>query len=267
MKKEKKKIPLKYVIIILLVIAYGIGCLIFFSKEAEKKNSLEDVYVVFDENHRFSYRNQKINTNVNWLQVLGTKKFYSYSDGQYLGKYTLSFYQNQTYLFDRNNDSIDYSGDLFMYSASKKLDVVDTKIITINDTMKTYLTELLKDSNLMIPDDKYLNPVQEISVDLDNDGKMEMLYAINSIVNDQLGKTFSFVFYVKDGVIHRIVSDIAANEDRKKMHYYTIGQVMDLDYDGVKEIILRSTRYMTAPVQQYMVYVKNKSNYQLVTTE
>ena len=108
---------------------------------------------------------------------------------------------------------------------------------------------------------------QKILVDLDDDGKDEAVYAINSMGSEDNYQKFSFLCYEDNGEFYRIISSNSTNSSNQIMHYYSIAQIMDLDNDNQKELIVRDTQYGSAAVERYHVYKKKGDNYQLITSE
>ena len=78
---------------------------------------------------------------------------------------------------------------------------------------------------------------------------------------------FSFLCYEDDGEVYRLVSSIGSKKDSSIMHYYSIAQIMDLDGDNKKELIVRDIQYGTAAVERYKIYKQKNDDYQLITSE
>lgn len=269
MKKEKKKFQfqLKYLIIVAVIILYIILCFFAFQSNEGSKEEEEPIYIVLGADHKFTYLDGKVESAADWNNIFGTKKFYTYSDGTYLGKYNLMQYNTQIYVFDDANDAVDYSGMLFAYSAPKKIDVVNTSFVSYDENIAAMLEYLVEGSTLVIPPAEQLTMLQKISVDLDGDQEDEVVYAINSGGTEDNPQRFSFLSYEDDGEVYRIISNTGNVNDSKMMHYYNIAQIMDLDGDNKKELIVRDIQYGTAAVERYMIYKQKGDDYQLISSE
>ncbi len=266
-KKEKFHFTLKHGLLLGIVILYIILCFFAFQPKNDEKELKEPIYMVFGADHKFSYSDGKLAEDDNWNQIFGTKKFYTYSDGKYLGNYSLMQYDTKLYLFDDANDSIEYDGVLFAYWAPKKIDVVNTTYVKADSDIETVLRYLIDGSDIVIPPLEQMWMNQKILVDIDGDGKDEAVYAINSMGSEDNYQKFSFLCYEDNGEFYRIISSNSTNNSHQITHYYSIAQIMDLDNDNQKELIVRDIQYGTAAVERYHIYKKKGDNYQLITSE
>lgn len=271
MKKGKKKFKfeLKYLIIIIVIILYLILCFFALQSNDESKEEKDLIYIVLGADHKFTYLDGKIEngSDRDWNQAFGNKKFYTYDDGTYLGQYNLMQYNDQIYVFDDANDAVDYSGMLFAYSAPKKIDTVNTSFVSYDENIGAMLEYLVEGSTLVIPPAEQLSMLQKIPVDLDGDQEDEVVYAINSGGTKDNPQRFSFLSYEDNGEIYRIISNTGNVNDSSMMHYYSIAQIMDLDGDNKKELIVRDIQYGTAAVERYMIYKQKGDDYQLISSE
>lgn len=264
MKNQEKEFHfrIEYVFVIVCLLLYLLLYLFVFPKKKNNENKTEPIYIVLNAEQKFAYHNGKLESSADWNEILGTKKFYSYSDGNYLGEYKLMIYNTALYLFDDNNNSIDYDGTLFTYSSPKKLELVNTRYINADEEIGEVLRTLAVENNVVVPPIDELQMSQKIPVDLDGDGNLETIYSINYL-NDM--QSFSFLYYKKDGKLYRIASSVGTKENQNYINFYSITQVMDLDDDNKKEIIVRNRKYGTVAVDEYMVYKKKGNDYKSIT--
>ena len=202
-----------------------------------------------------------------WNQVFGTQKFYTYTDGNYLGKYSLLQYNTQIRAYDDANDPVNIPGFFFAYAYDKKIDTVNTSYVAYDENIGAALEYLVEGSTVVIPPTEQLTMLQKILVDLDGDQVDEVVYAINSLGSEYNHQKFSFLCYEDDGEVYRLVSSIGSRKDSNIMHYYSIAQIMDLDGDNKKELIVRDIQYGTAAVERYKIYKQKNDDYQLITSE
>ena len=170
-------------------------------------------------------------------------------------------------IFDDANDSVNISGFLFAYAYDQQIDVVNTSYVEYDENIGAALEYLVEGSTIVIPPAEQLTMLQKIPVDLDGDKENEVVYAINSGGNQDNPQRFSFLCYEDDGEIYRIISNTGNVNDSKMMHYYSIAQIMDLDGDNKKELIVRDIQYGTAAVERYMIYKQKDDDYQLISVE
>lgn len=271
MKKEKKKFKfqLKHLIVIVVIILYLILCFFALQSNKNTKEEKNPIYIVLGADHKFTYLDGKIEkgSDADWNQAFGTRKFYTYNDGTYLGQYNLMQYNTQIYAFDDTNDSVNISGFLFAYASDQQIDVVNTSYVEYDENIGAALEYLVEGSTIVIPPVEQLTMLQKIPVDLDGDKENEVVYAINSGGNQDNPQRFSFLCYEDDGEIYRIISNTGNVNDSKMMHYYSIAQIMDLDGDNKKELIVRDIQYGTAAVERYMIYKQKDDDYQLISVE
>lgn len=271
MKKEKKKFKfeLRYLIIVIVIILYLILCFFVLQSNDESEEERNPIYMVLGADHKFTYLDGKIEkgSDKDWNQTFGNKKFYTYNDGKYLGQYNLMQYNTQIYAFDDANDSVNISGFLFAYSYDQQIDVVDTSYVEYDENIGAVLDYLVEGSTIVIPPVEQLKMLQKIPVDLDGDQEDEVVYAINSLGSVDNHQKFAFLCYEDDGEVYRIISKTGNSNDSDMMHYYSIAQIMDLDGDNKKELIVRDTQFGTAAVDRYMIYKQKGDDYQLISSE
>lgn len=262
-KKKKFQLNRKYIILFVILIAYVVLCIMVFGIKQNNENREEKVYIVLSPEHKFAYSDGKLISSLNWNQIYGDYRFYSYSDGVYLGQYTLMEYGTMLYLFDENNDSIDYSGTLFSYATedNRQIDLINTQYASFDYETEQVLTSLLADTDISMPADEESIIVQKIPVDLDGDQDEEVLYSIRYTTLEE-GESFSFLCYTDQDKLHRIVSNTSG------AHFYSIVQALDLNQDGTKELIVRDMQYSgTVAVDTYLLYQLENGNYHLTSKE
>ena len=271
MKKEKKKFQfqLKHFIVIIVIILYLILCYFAFRSNKTPEEQKNPIYFVLNANHKFTYLDGKIEniSDKDWNHVFGTQKFYTYTDGNYLGKYSLLQYNTQIRAYDDANDPVNIPGFFFAYAYDKKIDTVNTSYVAYDENIGAALEYLVDGSTVVIPPTEQLTMLQKILVDLDGDQVDEVVYAINSLGSEYNHQKFSFLCYEDDGEVYRLVSSIGSKKDSSIMHYYSIAQIMDLDGDNKKELIVRDIQYGTAAVERYKIYKQKNDDYQLITSE
>lgn len=266
MDKENKKFQfrIEYGIVILLIVLYLVLYIFSNDFQTNQKKVKEPIYVVINAKHQFTYQNEKVVSSLDWNEIYGTKKFYSYSDGIYLGQYSLMKYETGLYLFDENNNSVDYNGTLFTYSSPQKIETVNTNFVSLDAEIRGVVSEVARENNLVMPSDEQLTSLQKINVDLDGNGDLETIYSASSFESKTNPQQFSFVYYKDDGKLNKIVFN--SSNDNNEMYYFSMTQAMDLDNDNQKELIIQRLKYQTIAVDDYMLYKYKGKEYQLLAS-
>lgn len=266
MEQENKKFHfrLEYGIAILLIILYLFLYIFSTSIKKSDKKGEEPIYIVINTKHQFAYQNGKVSNAVDWNQIYGTKKFYSYNDSTYLGQYKLMQYDTALYLFDDNQNSVEYDGELFTYSSPQKIETVNSNFVSLDNEIKLVLNELIQKNNLVMPAENNLAFLQKIPVDLDGNGDNEIIYAISSYPDVQSLQAFSFLYYEDNGKLYELLSNSTLTTDN--VNYYSITQAMDLDNDKKKELIVRRIKYQTAAVEDYMILKDTGDGYKEIAS-
>ena len=261
-KKKKFQLNRKYIILFVILIVYVVLCIMVFGIKQNNENRGKRVYIVLSPKHKFAYSDGKLISSLNWNQIYGDYRFYSYSDGVYLGQYSLMEYGSMLYLFDENNDSVDYSGTLFSYATEddSQIDLVNTQYTSFDYETEQVLTSLLADTDISMPADEDSIIVQKIPVDLDDDQEEEVLYSIRYTTLEE-DKSFSFVCYMDQDKLYRIISNTGGT------HSYSVLQALDLNGDGVKELLIRDVQYSSVAVDSYLLYQLENGNYHLTSKE
>ena len=250
-KKKKFQLNRKYIILFVILIAYVVLCIMVFGIKQNNENRDERVYIVLSPKHKFAYSDGKLISSLNWNQIYGD-----------LGQYSLMEYGSMLYLFDENNDSVDYSGTLFSYATEddSQIDLVNTQYTSFDYETEQVLTSLLADTDISMPADEDSIIVQKIPVDLDDDQEEEVLYSIRYTTLEE-DKSFSFVCYMDQDKLYRIISNTGGT------HSYSVLQALDLNGDGVKELLIRDVQYSSVAVDSYLLYQLENGNYHLTSKE
>ena len=138
--------------------------------------------------------------------------------------------------------------------------MVNTQYTSFDYETEQVLTSLLADTDISMPADEDSIIVQKIPVDLDDDQEEEVLYSIRYTTLEE-DKSFSFVCYMDQDKLYRIVSNTGG------VHSYSVLQALDLNGDGVKELLIRDVQYSSVAVDSYLLYQLENGNYHLTSKE
>lgn len=236
MKKGRKK----YIILIIILIIYFIVMFISFGMDNFKKK--EKTIIIVDNGTVWeSDGNKWYNiTTINQIKSLNWKEFTVLSDGKKFGNYYLWYDDSRWYLFDKNKKAVSYSGDIFAYQSSTRINVLPMNIKNIEDF--TYVRKVL--SNNGLSEDSKFTMATVSSFDIDSDGVEEDFYVVSNVFATDFfpDKSFSFVFMVKDNKIYMLYNDIDNNTGTNGCMPY-LNNVLDVDNDGNYGVIVSCSKY------------------------
>ena len=251
-----KKGKLKYIVLIVILIVYGVVMYLAFGVNESKERAASTTLLVGDSTvWNYSSRDwMNINTpsllsNLNW------QKFKVYIDNQYFGKYSV-WKDDRWYFFDNNKNAVSYQGHLFAYKADFDMDLVDFS--TTNITDYSYVHQVLEEHGIDSQSSYTLENVSK--VDFDKDGVLEEFYIVSNVFATDFfpEKYFSFVFMVDNGNIYMLYEDVDTNEGVNgcKPSLYTVA---DFDNDQDYELIISCAKYSNqAPLTMLYEFHKNK---------
>lgn len=252
MKKNKKKIIIGVVLIFILI---AIGVYLFLNKT--KKN---DTYLIFNDSGAFKYEDEEWTTFNNAEDPIFDNDFNVYIDNEYKGKYEIRYVNDMWYYFDENNDSQDFSGELFAYNSKDDITLANIKKQEIDENDISYLNDVLKDEDIKTGINDYYRINEKIDFDVDGDGKEETIYAIsNADVMENQDKVFSTVFYVKNDKIHTLKLDVY-DSDEENYYLYSINNLFELEKNGKYYLSINQFSDMTNANNGTLLYQLNVSN-------
>ena len=245
MKKIKidKNIKVIFVILIVyLIIMLAIFLPGYLRKKYEKFYIITSTYKL-----KYEYGSWKrIESNKDYAN----RKFETYVNDTYKGKYELALRKNKIVLID-DEKIVNYSGDVCAYSGNIKFNYeneIKNSKTTEND--KQYAIEALKQSK--IDENAYFNIETKIEMDVNNDGKLETIYVIDNVdntekegieyidyvrgyISNNSGVNFSIMYMQTNGKVKIIDKYV----DKTDFQNIMIDKIIDIRKDGKKEIIYK----------------------------
>lgn len=252
----------KYIILIILIVIYILVTSIFFHKET-KKSANKDDYILFSNNVFWHYDGIHFSNVYNNTKVIGKRAFYIYENGNYKGKYNLGFNEEELYIFDKNNDSIDYEGIITGFTDNNKHKIVNLNSQIISEEDKKIIKKYFTSHKLNYNELNYDTVIKYI-IDVDNNGKYVDVYAISNMFSEEKkGKGYSLIFINDSGKIYELMSDIKTNKESfSKGYEYSIENIMDLDNDNKMDFIIAKVDY-GSPDVCYLLIQKEKKEYKV----
>ena len=253
-----------YIALIICLILYLIIMFVVFKGDPKQKQKEKiEEYVLFSNNQVWKYDGSKFLTVANNIEALTNQKFYIYEDGAYKGKYKLGTYENSLYLFDDDNNSINYNGELIGFTDNNKHIVSPTISQTIDIKDQEIIKQFFDNNHLEYQNINYEN-VQKYISDIDNDDKLETLYNISNMFDEnKIGKGYSLIFINDDDKIYELIKDIETNNKSFSEGYgYYVNNIVDLDNDKIMDFIVTKSKY-GSPDICYMLIQKQKKEYKI----
>lgn len=252
MKKNKKKLIIGIVLVFVLI---AIGVYLFLI--IAKKN---DTYLIFNDSGAFKYEDNKWTTFNNEEDSIFDKQFNVYIDNEYKGRYEIRYVNDMWYYFDENNDSQDFSGELFAYNSKDDITLANIKKQEIDKNDIFYINDILTDADIKMDINDYYRINEKVNFDIDSDGNEETIYAIsNADVMENQDKVFSTVFYVKNNKVHTLKLDVY-DSDEENYYLYSINNLFELEKNGKYYLSINQFSDMTNVNNGTLLYQLNISN-------
>lgn len=257
-----------YIITLVIIILFGLIVFTFIGiPELKVKNNLEkniNIVIGYDTFWSYDFENKWRNSGSNI--VYGDAKYNIYIYSQYMGKYDLDLGKEKWYYFDSNYDDANFKGELFAYNGTRKFKMIDYKTSEILTDDLKYLNEIndsINISNIKITD---LIINQKVSLDMDNDGKEEQLYAISNFyceTCENISEYYSLVFIVDDNKVQLLAQSYTDASNYSSVPIYDINYIIDIDEDNEYEIILSKSTYGNNKTY-HDLFIKSKNKYKKV---
>ncbi len=256
---NKKNI--KIIIIVLLIGVIYIGLFAFFFKDDKqdektsnkgnvnsssvtKKKNNKELYIIL-KNHNIKKINNKNYTDID-NDLIYTKYTYDlYDEGNYVGKFTSLYNNDQEYFFDKNKNKYTPTGDFMAFYGN--IDYEVKKIVKSNDLSLSdieIVNKVLTENDIQTGG--YNQNNLKITTDIDNDGVDENIYKIDNIFKlniEQESKSYAFIFMQKNDEIvyfYKYVDSIDQNISTCSPY---ISGIVDINKDNKNEIFVGCSYY------------------------
>lgn len=255
MKKNNKV----YVILIIFLIVFFF--LIYFlvgKKEIEKEN--EEVTLLLGENTIWQYKYKNWNVISNDLEQYNWEKFQIFLDGQYEDELYI-WHSDKWYIFDDNKEAINYTSNFLALKANFDINV--KKFVSSEITNLSKISDYLSSKNISAYSE--LTVKTETQVDIDNDGSLEEIYIISNVfpIDSTPNEIFAYVFMKKNNQIYEIFNFEEQNSVDNGVKPY-INSIIDVDNDGMYEIILSCAGYSIEEPENYLYKFTNNKFEKLI---
>ena len=218
----------------------------------------KDIYI--DNNVRWTYKNNQWTTkNYNRSAIIKLRNFKVYKPNtfEYFGKPNLKFQDNTWYIKEKGkfnqygNYLIAFRGNgIKLYDYKSEYEIKDKQVIN----------SILKEVNINGYNE--LNLENKIVIDLDNDGREEVIYAISNAYSESIESIrFSVIAVYRNGK-YEIIKSLIDNENE----VLDVFAIMDVDGDKKLEIIVVSEGFSDSGNTYALYALKNGKYNKLIET-
>ena len=258
-----------YIIFIVVLAIYGVLLFVIFGNKQSNNNTSnnenntinnqtdnndEKKYLVIGNISNLSYINNKF-YGVKSNEIEKLDKLKTYVNNKYYGDYKFKMGKNWN-LFDKNNEFINYNGNLIAYSDNFNIKVRSKyKIREINEKEKVFL---INNYNLSSFANLITNEVADI--DLDNNGVEDQIICLSFMdENDNIKNNYRIVVIKLNNEKITLIDE--RNEDAKNI--YSIYGIINIDNNKYDSIIITKTEgYITQdPKMSSLIYNYKNDKY------
>ena len=172
-------------------------------------------------------------------------KNYDIFDGQtYLGNYTLQ-YNDRWYLWDDNNNSIQYDDKILAYRGKESMKLKSLENVELNSGDNEIINSALK--KIGVNGYSNLSKSKKYQLDLDGDNNYEYVYEISNLDSfNEPDKYFSVVFIYNGKDIDIIKNSVGKEEESLQLARFSLEYNISFGSDNYNHIIIQ-TIYFSKP--------------------
>lgn len=227
-----KKKYVKYIILVLILIAVCIGIFILYKHFYDESKT----HLIISPNTELECHS--LNCKSITINSYTRSEFDVYIKNEFIGNYNLKRYDNKWYIYDYDYKFIEHGDNMIAIDKSSKAKVIEYTTSEFNNDDDAILEDILKDNDIT-SNTKTIS--QKIELDFDSDNQNEILYiASNIMANDDSDKVYSFVYFKDDEDIEFVEKIIASKGSELSINRYTLNSIIDLNDDDKYEVVLSS---------------------------
>ncbi len=234
------------VIIVVIMIIYLLTMLFVF-------NVLPGIMyttIVLEDNVRWRYSNNQWKDYESDAELIGYK-LYNPNTGDYIGKYDIKYTsKGWSVKFDKQYEPYDKS---MLASKSNKFKAYNFEINNLTDN--TVIDKILNKASLRKNGGVII--ANQIKIDLDNDGKDEIIYGISNM--DEMGNTKFYVMAINMNGEYKIIKKVTG-DNVPSIYVYSI---IDVDNDSNLELIIKES-YFSMSGCDYSLYSLVSGEYEMM---
>lgn len=249
----------KYIIIGSIFLVYLVLMIVIFGTGLFKN----ETYMILGSDGKIKYDKGYVDMNNKDYYSYHNQQYDVYDDNGHLGKNKIKFHRGKWYVFDKNDKFVKINGEIFAIKSNKKYSVLEYDIEEFGINDLNILDEILSENKLTYNE---LSLQQKVSVDIDNDGTKENLYAASNLYVDNTKNLFSLIYYVKDNKINILAKEIVDAKDAYDGKMYTISRLIDLKDNQKVELITKRSCYSYSCNDCYEIYQLKHGKYEKIKT-
>ena len=256
---ENKK---KYFIFGIIIVVYLVLTVTFLIiKNSNDKNN--EKYLIIDQYGLFMKKNNKWSTFTKKNSDYYMFKNYDIFDGQtYLGNYTLQ-YNDRWYLWDDNNNSIQYDDKILAYRGNEQMKLKVLENVELNSGDNEIINSALK--KISVNGYSNLSKSKKYQLDLDGDNNYEYVYEISILDSfNEPDKYFSIVFIYNGKDIDIIKNSVGKEEESLQLARFSLEYNISFGSDNYNHIIIQTIYFSKPDKTKYSIYKYNKNKLDLV---
>ena len=196
--------------------------------------------IILEDNIKWQYRNYKWETYETDNSLRGYK-VYNPTNGQYIGTYDIQ-YTDKGWLVQEGKQYKSLNNSMLAVKSSK-LKVYGFEINTLTDN--AVIDKVLNKASLKKTSGVVIG--NQIKIDLDNDGKDEIIYGISNM--DEMGNTKFYVMAINMNGEYKIIKKVTG-DNVPSIYVYSI---IDVDNDSNLELIVKES-YFSMSGCDYSLY-------------
>ena len=232
-----------YIIILLLLFIYFV--VFSFLSGMVKEEDEKYANIVVDGIGIWEYKNREWNTILDSDFEESDSLYKIYSSNEYIGDYIVKINNSKLYAFDSKYNSLQYDGSIMGIESNYDINVISFDYSSVNGN-----DEIILD-NITDKYSSYQAYAKKINIDIDNNEINDILYVIDYYNVDD--KLFSEIYLYSNNIdLVPIIEYTGAY-----YNYYDVSYILDIDNDGICEVILSSDYYSNISYKIYKIKGKN----------
>ena len=232
----------KYLILVVILAIYFLIFYFIYGRDSIAKSKKNGTLII-DNNAIWQVENGNWR-NISYaseIEGLSWQEYKVYLSNSYFGTYFLWNSENKWYLFDSEQNPINYDGNMIASNLNYELNFKEftTREITYYNEINKVLTE-----NGLASDQKEYTVKDLVSIDYDGDGIIENFYLLSNVfpLETNPNVIFTIVFMEKNSVTYPMYSSVENNDGFNGCKPY-ISAIFDADGDKEYEILLSCGKY------------------------
>lgn len=254
------------IILLIVLVIYSLLMFVFFNNKDNqnnngnennintKKRTIEDEkYLVISNTSTLRYTNNSFEKASN-SEISKLDNLKVYVNNNFYGNYKMKYVSNWN-LFDKNNEFVNYNGNLLAVSNNFNVNVRNYKIREINESDKVFLI-----NNYNINTFNYLLINEVVDIDLDNNGILDEIICLSSMLDSDNDNNYYNIIALK---LNNEKVTLIEERGQDALYVYSIFGVINIDENLFDSIIISKVEGFISenPITTNLVYNYKNNNY------